>query len=574
MKKKIVAMITACAMIASMVSVMPAYADETEASLAAVIGEVPSEKEEDAIALRERIMAQYGENKPITDGNYDAALAVKCVNGTFVGKKTDDNVIAYKGIPYVGAQPVGEYRWKAPVDVEPDDGVYEAYYFGKVPCQVSNANQKASQYPQGEDCLHLNIWKAVDAGNEKKPVMVWIHGGAYEVGGTTEPAQEGTNFVAENPDIILVSIEYRLNALGFLRLSHLPDGADYPDSQNLGLMDQMAALKWIHENIAGFGGDPENVTIFGQSAGGGSVSLLPLVEGSHQYFHRVIAQSGSPTFCRSTEQSIECTNALMEALGCETVADLMNVDVNEIVETAAVVLVMPITTPERDGVFLPKETFDAYENGAARDLDIMQGCTKDETRYFLAAGGPAAFTLWAENCKEEKLAQCTEEERALAESYIAEGQGEYYEVLSSFLDQYWFTAPLIRTAENQVKAGGKTYVYYFRVESSDPVKKSAHAIELPAVFDHPENTIVTGRPFDETFSRTMRKMWVQFAKTGDPSLTAEQSPDGKEKVWPLYDLENKQMMVFDEFNIRPEKEADVNIVDWDRTYFLTKYYVR
>ena len=552
MKKKIVAMITACAMIASMVSVMPAYADETEASLAAVIGEVPSEKEEDAIALRERIMAQYGENKPITDGNYDAALAVKCVNGTFVG----------------------EYRWKAPVDVEPDDGVYEAYYFGKVPCQVSNANQKASQYPQGEDCLHLNIWKAVDAGNEKKPVMVWIHGGAYEVGGTTEPAQEGTNFVAENPDIILVSIEYRLNALGFLRLSHLPDGADYPDSQNLGLMDQMAALKWIHENIAGFGGDPENVTIFGQSAGGGSVSLLPLVEGSHQYFHRVIAQSGSPTFCRSTEQSIECTNALMEALGCETVADLMNVDVNEIVETAAVVLMMPITTPERDGVFLPKETFDAYENGAARDLDIMQGCTKDETRYFLAAGGPAAFTLWAENCKEEKLAQCTEEERALAESYIAEGQGEYYEVLSSFLDQYWFTAPLIRTAENQVKAGGKTYVYYFRVESSDPVKKSAHAIELPAVFDHPENTIVTGRPFDETFSRTMRKMWVQFAKTGNPSLTAEQSPDGKEKVWPLYDLENKQMMVFDEFNIRPEKEADVNIVDWDRTYFLTKYYVR
>ena len=546
-------------------------ASESEAELQGAGYEAAEESTEQDMT---EVSAAYGENKPITDGNYDAALAVKCVNGTFVGKKTDDNVIAYKGIPYVGAQPVGEYRWKAPVDVEPDDGVYEAYYFGKVPCQVSNANQKASQYPQGEDCLHLNIWKAVDAGNEKKPVMVWIHGGAYEVGGTTEPAQEGTNFVAENPDIILVSIEYRLNALGFLRLSHLPDGADYPDSQNLGLMDQMAALKWIHENIAGFGGDPENVTIFGQSAGGGSVSLLPLVEGSHQYFHRVIAQSGSPTFCRSTEQSIECTNALMEALGCETVADLMNVDVNEIVETAAVVLMMPITTPERDGVFLPKETFDAYENGAARDLDIMQGCTKDETRYFLAAGGPAAFTLWAENCKEEKLAQCTEEERALAESYIAEGQGEYYEVLSSFLDQYWFTAPLIRTAENQVKAGGKTYVYYFRVESSDPVKKSAHAIELPAVFDHPENTIVTGRPFDETFSRTMRKMWVQFAKTGDPSLTAEQSPDGKEKVWPLYDLENKQMMVFDEFNIRPEKEADVNIVDWDRTYFLTKYYVR
>ena len=200
--------------------------------------------------------ALYGENQTITDGNYDAALAVKCVNGTFVGKKTDENVIAYKGIPYVGAQPVGEYRWKAPVDVAPDEGVYEAYYFGKVPCQVANVGQRGSLYPQGEDCLHLNIWKADDTGDQKKPVMVWIHGGAYEVGGTPEPREEGTNFVHENPDVILVSVEYRLNALGFLHLSHLPDGADYPDAQNLGLMDQMMALKWIHENIAGFGGDP------------------------------------------------------------------------------------------------------------------------------------------------------------------------------------------------------------------------------------------------------------------------------------------------------------------------------
>ena len=119
--------------------------------------------------------ALYGENQTITDGNYDAALAVKCVNGTFVGKKTDESVIAYKGIPYVGAQPVGEYRWKAPVDVAPDEGVYEAYYFGKVPCQVANAGQRGSLYPQGEDCLHLNIWKADDTGDQKKPVMVWIH---------------------------------------------------------------------------------------------------------------------------------------------------------------------------------------------------------------------------------------------------------------------------------------------------------------------------------------------------------------------------------------------------------------
>ncbi|MBP3885808.1 MAG: carboxylesterase family protein [Olsenella sp.] len=521
---------------------------------------------------KRRMEALYGENRKIEDGNYDESCAVKCVNGTFVGKRADD-VIAFKGIPFVGKQPSGDLRWKAPVDVVPDNGVYEAYYFGKIPCQVGTVGQMGSLYPQSEDCLYLNVWKA-DGGDGKKPVMVWIHGGAYELGSTAEPREEGTNFVHENPDVILVSIEYRLNALGFLHLSHLPDGADYPDAQNLGLMDQMAALKWVHENIAAFGGDPENVTIFGQSAGGGSVSLLPLVEGSHEYFQKVIAQSGSPAFCRSTEQAIECTDKIMKALDCATVADLMGLDADKIVAAASEAAAMPLTTPERDGEFLPKEPYAAYESGAAKDLVIMQGCTKDECAYFVGGIGPELFTPWAVGCKAEKLAQLTDEERALTESYIADGQGEDYEVLSRFLDQYWFNAPLVRTAENQVKGGGKTYVYYFRVESSVPLMKSGHAIELSELFNHPEETFVTGRQFDATFSKTMRKMWVQFAKCGDPSLPADVSPDGKAKEWPPYDLEDKKVMVFDEFDIRAEKESAMSIVDWERTYFLTKYYVR
>ncbi|MBQ6968745.1 MAG: carboxylesterase family protein, partial [Synergistaceae bacterium] len=224
--------------------------------------------------IKEELRAQYGENKPITDGNYDKSLAVKCVNGTFVGKN-NDGVIAYKGIPFVGKQPVGELRWKAPVNVVPDDGVYEAYYIGKNPCQLENRSQVAALYVQGEDCLYLNVWRADDGGT-KKPVMVWIHGGAFEYGGTAEPREDGGNFVRENPDVIFVSIAYRLGAFGFLHLSHLPDGNDYPDAQNLGIMDQMMALKWIHENVANFGGDPDNVTIWGESAGGDSVTTLPL----------------------------------------------------------------------------------------------------------------------------------------------------------------------------------------------------------------------------------------------------------------------------------------------------------
>ena len=528
----------------------------------------PQEENKSFSELKEEMMALYGENKKITDGNYDKSLAVKCINGTFVGKRTGD-VIAHKGIPFVGQQPVGELRWKAPVDVVPDDGVYEAYYNGKSPCQDEGVSQRASLYPQGEDCLYLNVWRAAD-GAVNKPVMVWIHGGAFEIGGTVEPREEGTNFVKENPDVILVSVEYRLNVFGFLHLSHLPDGADYPDAQNLGLMDQLMALKWVHENIAAFDGNPDNVTIFGESAGAGSVTLLPLVKGSQQYFKRVIAESGAPVFTRSTEEAIACTNELMAQLGCSTVADLQKVEVSKLVAVADGLLGLR-TWAERDGYFLPLDPYEAYANGAAKDIDLMHGCNKDEMNYFVWGFG-SDWNEWAADRKAKKMAQMTDEEKALVESFCNDIKGEPYEYTSRLFDQLVFIAPLFRLSENQTKAGGKTYNYFFTVESSVPLMKCGHAVELSTVFNHPEQTFVTGRTFDETFSKTMRRMWVQFAKTGNPSLSATESPDGKAKEWPLYDLENKQLMIFDEFDIHPEKESQRKIIDWDRTYFLTKYY--
>lgn len=362
------------------------------------------------------VRSWYGENKAITDGNYDTSLAVKCVNGTFVGKKVD-NTIVFRGIPYVGKQPVGSLRWKAPVDVVPCDSVYEAYYNAKSACQPEA--ELSSLYYQDENCLYLNVWKPARKSEEKtmvgthrQPVIVWIHGGTYEYGGTVDPLYDFHNFVEENPDVIIVSVAYRLGVLGFLHLSHLPDGKDFPDAQNLGLMDQLMALKWVHENIAAFGGDPDNVTLMGESAGGGSVTNLSLVKGSHQYFNKVIALSGTPG----------------------------------------------------------------------------------------------------------------------------------------------------------------SYTYYFTVESALPMMKSAHGMALAPLFKHPELDGDTGRAFDETFSKTMRKMWVQFAKTGNPSLSADLSPDGKAKEWPLYDLRDKRVMVLDEFNIHSEKESQIKITDWERTYFLSKYY--
>ena len=494
------------------------------------------------------------ENKKITDDNYDKSLAVKCINGTFVGLKTE-NVISYKGIPFVGQQPVGNLRWKAPVDYAPDGGVYEAFSFPKASCQ-----DKTLMPYQGEDCLYLNVWKTDDEPGKKKPVMVWIHGGAFVSGGTGLELFDCANLVKEHPDVIFVTIQYRLGALGFLHLSHLPDGADYPDAQNLGLLDQKMALKWVHENIAAFGGDTDNVTIWGESAGAGSVTMQPLIKGSQQYFKKVIAQSGAPGQTISQEEAIEATNDLIEALGCKTVAEMMKFSGDELVATAAQVVSMRLF-PERDGRILPLDPWKEYTNGAAKDIIFLQGCNKDEMNCFVADWTVEVFKVWAKDRKARKYAhQLTEEEKAKVESFCKEGAVEDWEPDSRLFGHSWFIEGAIKLSECQTIGGGKSYTYYYRVESSDPIRKSAHFEEVPIVFAHPE--FVEGRPYDPAFSKAMRQMWVQFAKTGCPS------PD-----WPLYDIKDKKVMVLDEFDIHPAKESEVKIVDWDKTWFLTKYYM-
>ena len=533
---------------------------------------IPAPSEEKLKALneaKEKVRARYGENKRITDGNYDKALAVKCVNGTFVGRRTE-NIIAYKGIPFTGKPPVGALRWKAPMEYIPDDGIYEAYYNGKSPLQGEDISEGGSLYYQSEDCLYLNIWKADEASAGGKPVMVWIHGGGYSMGATGDPLYDLHNLVEENPDVIAISIAYRVGIFGYVHLSHLPDGGDYPDAQNLGPMDQMMALKWIHENIAGFGGDPDNVTIFGESAGGGSVTTLPLIEGAHQYIKRVIAQSGAPSITVSTEEAIECTNEVMELLGCKTVADLKKFDAEKLLQASAVTDLL--IGPERDGKYLPFDPYEAYAKGALKDIELLHGCNKDEMNYFVYFMEPDAFEMWAVDRKAKKIAKLPDEDRERVESFLSSAEGEEYEKDSRLFSQLWFNAAHIRLSEAQTEGGGKSYTYYFTPESSLTYMKCGHATELASVLKHPEENDCTGRVFDETFSKIMRKMWVQFAKTGNPSLTADISPDGKAHEWPLYDLQDKKVMVFDEFDIHPAKESEVKIVDWDKTYPLTKYF--
>jgi para-nitrobenzyl esterase len=260
----------------------------------------------------------------------------------------------------------------------------------------------------------------------------------------------------------------------------------------------------------------------------------------------------------------------MEALGCKTVADLLRVEGGKLLEASSVIFLRQF--PERDGIHLPLDTFEAYADGAAKDIDFLVGCNKDEMDFFVYSFGLEKWDEWVKNRKPLKLAGLPEEEKKLVEGFCNDVTGDYYERDSRLFSQIWFNAPIIKLSENQSKAGGRCYTYYLTPESPDPIMKCGHAIELATVFNHPEMTAEMGRAFDETFSKTVRKLWTRFAGTGDPSLGADISPDGKTKDWPLYDTANKRVMVLDEFDIHPEKESERKIVDWDRTYFMTKYY--
>ena len=213
-------------------------------------------------------------NNEIT-GDYDQAHAVKCVNGTFVGTE-EHGVASWLGIPFA-KPPVGERRFKAPEYVDANDKVFEAKYYGKC-AYGAHGYEDCVQNIDSEDCLYLNIWVNEDDKTEKKPVMFWIHGGAYAVGSGAQISYSGANLVQAQSDIIIVTINYRLNMYGFMDFSSVPGGENFGTAPCNGLLDQAMALRWVHENIAAFGGDPDNVTIFGQSAGGGSVSILPVMK--------------------------------------------------------------------------------------------------------------------------------------------------------------------------------------------------------------------------------------------------------------------------------------------------------
>ena len=503
------------------------------------------------------------------------APAVICHNGSFTGVKLDNGVYAYLGIPFA-KPPIGPLRWKAPVDVEDCQGNFKAVHFGKRPLQpvVPGDEEPHGDSPLGEDCLCLNVWTA-DPNIKGKPVMVYFHGGAYGFESTSDPIYDLRYMAAENPDIVFVSAEYRVNAMGFIDLSRVPDGkvykaADFKDSGQLGILDNVSALRWVNRNIAAFGGDKDNVTIFGESAGGGISSILVIAKQARGLFRRAIPMSGTPslTITRKQFQDMDQAGGLMEATGSKDMDDLMALSEQQILEaflhpTNHVGMVggnlvgflngMPM---RGEGGIVPDEPLKAMEDGAGADIDMLIGTTADEWRYWIHLmmqptheGNIKAFAQLMEMSAPyfQGGSMSSREGAPIDISKVLENIQADEDEWSAKHPNLWkhteinndktFRVPAINQAEAHVKAGGKgkTYMYYFGKHSTEaPWVGACHSVELVYVFLNPYAESITGK-VDMELAKKVSRIWTNFARTGNPSIEGI--------AWPEYDLANRATMV-------------------------------
>jgi para-nitrobenzyl esterase len=481
--------------------------------------------------LEQEMQAFYGENRVI-EGDYPDSLAVETANGIFVGQR-DSNLLAFKGIPYA-LQPTGDRRWQAPKP-EPDSRlVREAKYFGHSAIQWRSQGNGASLYQQGEDCLTLNVWTAADGmRSARRPVMVWIHGGSYVNNGTANPRDWGDKFVKAHPEVVMVSINYRLGLLGFLDLSSLPDGKDYAYSGNLGILDQVEALRWVKRNIAAFGGDPANVTIVGHSAGAGSVSILASIDEAQGLFRRAIAQSGSVAFTSSREDCQSLTRRVLDATGAKTVAELQALSTDDMIALNDKVGEF-FRFPERDGDLIPEDPYSRFD-GFNAGIDMLIGSNADETRYWIdAMGGEENFDMAVQLWYRYIAMSFDDEQSSNAKRFLDIVPEDNPWPHAEFLNDLMFRGPAIEMAQRHAAAGGKTYMYYWTKSLSEPIYGACHGSEVCYVL----NTglqIKTGDVHNPVLASEVQQMWVNFATTGNPSTPAH--------YWPAYESQQRATMV-------------------------------
>ena len=507
-----------------------------------------------------RVRALFGENKELKT-NPDEAHSVKCLNGVFV-PKTDDTVRIFKGIPFA-LPPIKERRWKKPEAIPNSNKIFEAYYNGKSPIQTVIESERASYYPQSEDCLYLNIWVNDTCQDKNKPIMVFIHGGAYGWGGTADPLYDGLNFIKLHPEVILITIAYRVGLFGFVDLSYLEGGDQFEDAPNLGILDQIEALRWINKNGQFFGGDINNITIFGESAGGGSVSILPLIKEAKGLFHRVIAESGSLALTYAKDECKSFTDKLIKVAGVNSMDALMKMSSDKLAKFNEK-LNESNNFPMRDGKLIPIDPYEPYKQGLTKDIDMILGTNANELNYWIGElGGLFNYSAGMPIKYGVDTAKISKEDMINVKAFMKNAKGNKVARITEFYNEIMFRLPAIAQAESHSGNKGNVYMYYWKEESKIPLYKACHAVELAYVFYNIDETIYIGEQADEGLARAVSTMWVNFAKTGNPSL--------EDIEWNKYDSKERKTIIFKKDNIKVE--SDILAKQRELLFPIVKYMI-
>ena len=480
-------------------------------------------------------------------------LIVETKTGRIEGS-IENGLSVFKGIPYA-VPPVGERRWLPPQPLKPWKGVRPAKAFGTIAPQ--NLVQRpwmpplpgfAEEEPQSEDCLFLNVWTpGID--NAKRPVMVWIHGGAFSIGSGSQPMYRGGK-LASYGNIVLITINYRLGVLGFLNLNEITKGR-IPATGNEGLLDQVAALEWVRENIAAFGGDPNNITIFGESAGGMSIGCLMNLPKARGLFHKAILESAVGNMARPLSPSVHITEEFLRIISipANNVAALRALPVEKLLhaqqETAIRVSqgIAPVI-PVADGIIMPKMPLESFEAGLAAKVPTLIGSNLEEDKFFTMMNqhnrdlDEADLIIAAQRYVPDK------DIPNLIETYRSARakRGELttlFEIFSAMNTDVMFRRTALRVAEAQCKYAPASYNYLFTWNSpaANGALGACHVLEIGFIFGTYDALFCGSGPDADKLAGQMQDAWAAFAHTGNPSCKSL-------GTWPQY-CEQRQTMILD-----------------------------
>ena len=482
----------------------------------------------------------------------------------------EDGLCVFRGVPYA-APPLGELRFRAPQPPEPWDGVRATQSFSPIAPQVSNPVLEDllptpdPPQPQSEDCLYLNVWTPGLDG--ARPVMVWIHGGAFTIGSGSEQYYDGANLAARG-DVVIVTINYRLGAFGFVNLPALGE-------TNFGMRDQIAALKWVQDNVANFGGDPGNVTIFGESAGGMSVGSLMASPEAAGLFHKAIPQSGAAHNALTMEETEATGRKFAEHLGiapddvdalrAASTADVLAASVavdpiasGDMSDAASPTPQMPFQ-PVIDGAFLSKLPIEHIREGSADGVATLVGSLDEEMKMIIAA-------VPQDPSEEDVIAGLSAMHPDGAAAYAAyraarreRGEDDSPgEIFIAVIGDVMLRLPGLRLADAQTSRA-PTYAYLFDWKSPgmDGKLGSCHALELPFVFGTHGGVpgFAGSGPAADALAEATMDTWLAFARSGDPTNAAVEAP--------AWDAETKPITVLGENNRVEHNWRGEELSVWD-----------